>query len=109
MIGIVVHPSFGFLILNELNDLPSKLVEDGLACCHVNHCKLDATHIGAGHRNLFHFINAADAFDHRGNLAPVFLDNPPVDFILLLIHLGGGFFYQFPIPLWSVEKRIDVG
>ena len=109
VIDIVTHPSFGFLIFDELNDLPSKLLEDGLACCHVNHCKLDATHIGAGHRGLFHIINAANTFNHQGNLASVFFNNPPVDFVPLLIHLGGGFFYQFPIPLWSVEERIDVG
>jgi len=70
---------------------------------------LNTAHVRAGHRNLFHIINAADAFDHRRNFIPVLFDNPPIDLVTFFLHLGGGFFDEFPVPLWDVEERIDVG
>jgi len=97
-----------FFVLDEPNDLPGELIKDGDRG-DVDHHELNTAHICAGHRNLFHIINAADAFDHRRNLFPVLFDNPPIDLVMFFLHLGGGFFDEFPVPMRGVEERIDVG
>jgi hypothetical protein len=56
---------FIFFIFDEPDDLPSQLEQERFPRRDVNHGKLDATNVGAGHCDLFHAINLADSLNER--------------------------------------------
>ncbi len=64
LIGVVAHPVLSFFILDEADDFPNELVKEGLARRNVNHCKLNAAHVCAGHGDLLHGVHTTNSFNH---------------------------------------------
>ncbi len=95
---------FWFFIFNEFNYLPGKLVEDRLQGHDVNNCKLHPTDVCTCHGNVIQGGDAPDSFDHQRNLLTVFLDNPPIQLVLLLFHFAFGSFHKRAIGLKGIVK-----
>ena len=64
---VVAQPSFWFFVLDELDNFPDELVEDGFIFRGINNGELDPTHVCTGHANVFHCVEPPDSFDDRSD------------------------------------------
>ena len=100
---------FCFFILKKPNHFPSKLVEQGFARRNVHHCQLHATDICARHGDVLDRVDAPYSLNHWRDFAPVFLNNSPINFVALLVHLDSCFHDKLPVVLQSILEWINGG
>ncbi len=106
-IRIIAHPAFGFLVLDEFDNLSRKLVEEGLACWDIDDCELYAADVCTRHGNVVYCVHTPYSLNHQGYLPPVFLNNVPVDLVALLFDLFGSILHKLSVGLWCVLERVD--
>ncbi len=104
---VVTHPGFCISFLDEFNQPPGELVEEGFCRCDINDGVLNAADVCTCHGDVLHCGHSSDSFDEGGDLLPILLANTPVDLVLFGLHFNGGVLDKFLVILWCTVKGVD--
>jgi hypothetical protein len=76
------------LVLNELQHLPRKLVEQQFLGRCVDDCQLQSTNIHCGHGSVIHGRDSPISFDVGYSFLTMGLGDFEVELVALFLHLG---------------------
>jgi hypothetical protein len=104
---VVAHPGFRITFLDEFNQPPGKLVEEGFCHWDINDGVLNAADVCTCHGDVLHCGHLSDSFNEGGDLLPILLANTPVDLVSFGLHFNGGVLDKFLVILWCIVKGVD--